>query len=82
MALSNDMTLLLNKIERRLGLIPLSSHLPVGMQKPDWADIIKEDTLVTFSRYYPNRFKLIINDDTVVKRTEEKTNIVWYYRLD
>ena len=82
MALSNDMTLLLNKIERRLGLIPLSPHLPVGMQKPDWANIIKEDTLVTFSRYYPNRFKLIINEDSVVKKKEEKTNIVWYYIKD
>ena len=39
MALANDMTALLDKIERRLGLIPLSPHLPEGMQKSDWAKI-------------------------------------------
>ena len=60
MALANDMTALLDKIERRLGLIPLSPHLPEGMQKSDWAKIIETDSIITFSRYFPNRFKINI----------------------
>ena len=52
---ANNMTNLLNKIERRLGTKPL--NLPEDISKDKWADIIKEDTLVTFSRYYPHAFK-------------------------
>ena len=77
MALSNDMTKLLDKIERRLGLIPLQPHLPENMQKSHWSDIINQDSLVTFSRFFPNKFKLIINDDTVDKKKENNT--MWYY---
>lgn len=80
--LANDMTALLDKIERRLGLIPLSSHLPEGMQKSDWAKIITEDTLVEFSRFFPNRFKMIINDDTCDKKLDPDTNTMWYYIKD
>lgn len=80
MALSNDMTLLLNKIERRLGLMPLTPHLPEFCSKDKWGEVIKEDTLVTFSKYFPNRFKLIINDETVDKKIEHNT--VWYYIKD
>ena len=39
MAYANNMTLLLNKIERRLGTKPL--NLPEEIQKDKWADIIK-----------------------------------------
>lgn len=80
--LSNDMTALLNKIERRLGLIPLSEHLPKGMQKSDWANIIMQDTLVEFSRYFPNKFKMIINDETCDKKLDKDTNTMWYYIKD
>jgi hypothetical protein len=83
MALSNDMTLLLDKIERRLGLIPLSPHLPKGMQKADWADeVIMKDTIVEFSRFFPNRFKLVINDETCNKQLDPKTKVMWYYIKD
>ena len=82
MALANDMTLLLNKIERRLGLIPLTPHLPENLSKEKWANVIKEDTLVTFSRYYPNRFKMVIDDKTVDKRKDPDRNIMWYYIKD
>lgn len=81
MALANDMTALLDKIERRLGLIPLQKFLPEGMQKSDWANIIKEDTLVTFSRFFPNRFKININESTVNKKKDDN-NVVWYYIKD
>jgi hypothetical protein len=80
MALANDMTALLNKIERRLGLLPLVPHLPENLNKEHWAQVIKEDTLVTFSRYFPNKFRMVINDDTVDKKKEG--NVVWYYIKD
>lgn len=80
MAMSNDMTALLNKVERRLGLMPLLPHLPEYANKSKWGDVIQDDTLVTFSRYYPNRFKMIINDDTCYKKEENGT--LYYYIKD
>ena len=77
MAASNDMTLLINKIERRLGLIPLSPHLPKELSKEAWADIIKEDTMVTFSRYYYNKMRFTVNEETCVKRRENGKEV--YY---
>ena len=44
---ANNMTKLLNKIERRLGTRPL--NLPEHLQKDKWVDVIKEETLVTYS---------------------------------
>lgn len=56
---ANSMTALLNKCERRLGTAQL--NLPEYLQKPHWVDIIKEDSLITFSRYFPDEkiYKLI-----------------------
>lgn len=64
MAFSNSMTRLLNKIENRLGVKILLAHintLPpekkklLQLGKNDWAnEVIIPDTLVTFSRYFPN----------------------------
>ncbi len=48
---NNQMTLLLNRIERQLGLSVLP--LPDGLKKDDWARIIVEDTIPTFSQYFP-----------------------------
>ena len=48
---ANQMTLLLNKIERRLGLSVIPT--PEGLHKEDWANIIMEDTIPEFSRYFP-----------------------------
>lgn len=81
MPLANDMTLLLNKIERRLGLIPLMPHLPEFCQKDKWGDIIMTDTIVTFSRYYPNRFKFIVSDETCDRRKDQQ-GITWYFIKD
>ena len=52
---ANNMSNLLNKIEMRLGTKPL--NLPADVAKDKWADVIKMDTLVTFSRFYPHMFK-------------------------
>lgn len=49
---SNRMNDLINKIERRLGTRPL--NLPDHLSKDNWAEVIDKDTLLTFSRYYPN----------------------------
>ena len=64
MAHSNDMSALLNKIERRLGLTTLVKHLPEDLNKEAWAEIIKTDTLVTFSRYFPLKFPYLVNSET------------------
>lgn len=64
---SNDWTRLVNKIERRLGLLPLTPHLPSIYQKDAWVDVLKEDTLPTFSRYYPYKIKYVVNKETTKK---------------
>lgn len=79
--LANDMTLLLNKIERRLGLTILLPNLPEYLNKEHWCDVIKEDTLVTFSRYFPNKLKMVINDETCYKKKDEQ-GVTWYYIRD
>lgn len=80
MALANDMTALLKKIENRLGLTPLIPHLPEYCTKDKWADVILTDTIVTFSRYYPHKFPMIITDETCVKKKENGTT--YYYIKD
>lgn len=56
MAFANKMTDLVNKIERRLGLKLLMPFLPEDLQKESWPEeVILPDTLVEFSRYYPNQ---------------------------
>ena len=55
----NKMTLLLNKIERRLGTSII--NLPNNLAKEQWHYIIEEDTIPTFSRYLPNAIKVLIN---------------------
>ena len=73
---ANDMTRLVNKIERRLGLIPITPHLPEPFDKEHWAENIKEDVLPVFSRFFPNRIPYICNKDTVIRKDG------WYYLRD
>nr|DAG94172.1 MAG TPA: hypothetical protein [Herelleviridae sp.] len=80
MAMANDMSNLLTKIERRLGLTILIPRLPKELAKDKWADIIMQDTIVTWSRYYPNAFPIVVNDDTCDKKKENGTT--WYYIKD
>lgn len=68
---ANNMSNLLNKIERRLGTKPL--NLPEDISKDKWAEVIETDTLVTFSRYYPHAFKYQLTSN-------DKKN--GYYYLD
>lgn len=56
---ANRMTTLLNKIERRLGLLTL--NLPDSIGKNTWHTIIEEDTLPTFSRFFPYKITVLID---------------------
>lgn len=57
---ANKMNKLLNKIERRLGTIQL--NLPDNLGKEVWAnEVIAEDTLDTFSRYFPNAITVTLD---------------------
>lgn len=68
MAYSNDFTNLIKKIERNLGLLPLVPHLPPDYNKDAWLDIIKEQTLVTFSRFFPHKISYPITRETAKKK--------------
>ena len=63
----NRMTNLINKIERRLGTKPL--NLPDDLKKEKWpTEVISQDTLDTFSRFFPNSF--MINIDCTKRKGE------------
>lgn len=59
MALANRMEKLLRKIERRLGTRPL--NLPEHLSVNNWADVIIDETLETFSRFFPNKILYRVN---------------------
>jgi hypothetical protein len=61
MAFENDMTILLNKIERHLGTRPL--NLPDFLKKDNWVKVIEEETLTTFSRYIPHKFPIVLTQE-------------------
>lgn len=94
MSSPNNMTLLLNKIENRLGLTLLLKHLPPELKKEAWADkVIMSDSIVLFSRYFPNKFRFTVNEETCDKRVgngeensishgSNKDRTVWYYIKD
>lgn len=64
----NNMSKLLNKVESRLGLIPLTPYLPKEFSKEAWAEVVKTDSLVTFSRYYPRKVKFKVTPTTAPKK--------------
>lgn len=60
MASMNKMSRLLDKIERRLGTKTL--QLPEHLCKDVWADqVIANETLDTFSRFFPNQMTVILD---------------------
>jgi hypothetical protein len=73
---ANDMSLLIKKIERRLGLLMLTPHLPKELGKEAWADVIRTDSLVQFSQFFPLRMRYICDENTVTKKDG------WYYLKD
>lgn len=75
MAMANDMSALLSKIESRLGLLMLTKHLPEELNKEAWANVIKSDTMVTFSRYFPQKVRFTINEETCYKKKEHNKTV-------
>ena len=57
----NNITDLLDKAERRLGLRQI--NLPKDLCKDTWAEIIEKDTLPTWSRYYPHKIRVHIGPE-------------------
>lgn len=59
---TNNMTLLLDKIERRLGTSQL--NLPDYLQKSVWAKkVICNETLDTFSRFFPDKMQYVLGPE-------------------
>lgn len=75
MAFANNMTKLLNKIERRLGTQEL--NLPEEYSKDKWAEVIIDETLTTFSRFYPHKIQFEVSE-----RTCKKKNGYWLINED
>lgn len=65
---SNNMSILLDKIKSNLGLIMLCKHLPEEFGMDAWAEIIKNHSIVTFSRYYPKKIPFFVTDDTAPEK--------------
>lgn len=66
MAPMNKMSKLVDKIERRLGTKML--NLPEQLCKDVWAkEVIANDTLDTFSRFFPNEMKIILDKSVKVR---------------
>lgn len=74
MGYSNNMTNLINKIERRLGTSQM--NLPKQLQKSNWGEIIEKDTIPTFSRYIPHKI------DYTIDPLKDKYPNENYYLLD
>lgn len=78
--LSNDMSELVNQIEENLGLVFINPRLPERFQKDKWADKIKRDTFKTFSRFFPNKVKFVVNNDTCVKTRDKDGKTAYIIR--
>lgn len=66
MPMANDMTKLINKIERRLGTKAL--NLPDYLQKNTWPEeVINNETLDTFSRYFPHKIPYVLGPENKKK---------------
>lgn len=57
----NKMSKLCDKIERRLHLAPLT--LPPEVCKDTWPQVIIDDSISTFSRYFPRKLTIILTAD-------------------
>lgn len=74
MAFANNMTKLVNKIERKLELVGLK--LPDEIGKDKWPEIIMEDTIPTFSRYFPHKVTIYLDQSMRSTRPNEKNTYI------
>lgn len=73
--MANEMTKLLNKIERRIGTKALV--LPDEINKDTWAkEVIADDTIPTYSRFFPHKITVYLDRDKTPMDREG------YYLLD
>lgn len=61
MSTVNKMSTLLDKIERRLGVRFITESNP-EIGKAVWDEVIYQDTMDTFSRYFPHKYDVILNE--------------------
>lgn len=81
MAMANDMTVFMKKVEEDLHMTMLMDHLPDQLQKPAWEERLKTKTYPTFSRYFPKKIPFTVNKDTCNSRREHGKQ-VYYIRDD
>ena len=62
MTMVNRMSSLLDKVERRLGVRYIIEK-DDRLNKDAWADVIMQDTMDTFSRYFPNKTVIRLTPD-------------------
>lgn len=77
--MSNDMTSLMNTLENRLHMKMLYRHLPQELKKEAWIDVVENQTMKTFSRYFPHKVRFTVNDDTCNRR-RENGKMVYYIK--
>lgn len=59
----NRMSNLLDKIERRLGVRFIIEKGDERLNKDAWVDVILQDTMDTFSRYFPDKFRIVLDSE-------------------
>ncbi len=57
----------------------LDKYLPPEFNKESWVEVIKTDTLPTFSRYFPRKLRFVVNNETCHK-TKENNKTVYYIK--
>lgn len=70
--MTNNMGKLIDKIERAIGYIPITPYLPDKYNKDAWANVIKEDSIPIFSKYFPHKVTYLVDNRTPKIRG-------WYY---
>lgn len=67
--MANDMNELLKRFERRSHMHMIMNHLPKELSRSEWGNIVIEESLVTWSRYFPKKIPFTVNKDTCNKGT-------------
>ena len=66
--LGNNMSILLDRIERQLGLSVIP--LPDELKKDKWAAIIAEDTIPVFSQYFPHKIQVVVEPAQCISKDD------------
>lgn len=77
--LANDMTSMLNRLKHRMQLDVIYTKFPEELKMDKWIEIIENESMITFSRYFPNKVRFVVNDETCHRRREDG-KIVYYIK--